>query len=371
VARALADLSPGARVEVVGGDAHLGVHLRAWARAQGHTAEATTVVKGRAGDDRWRGAVRAGGPGPDGAVEHPPADWGLAGRGALIEAGGPALVRADLDDRAELWCDAAPQLYAQAAASQWDPATAVAWDEPFALPGEVEGAVVQVMTYLIENEQAALVVPAGFVARIHPHFREVVQLLAVQAADEARHVEVFTRRALLCGGQLGTSGAGGRASLQTLLDTHDFSEATLLLSVLGEGTFLNLLAFLERHAPDPVTRRVSRLALQDESRHVAFGMGHLQHHLAADPDLRGRLGAAIERRHDALAGTAGLSEVTFDALVVLAAGRWSPAAIAEGWDRVQQLQVEMDEGRRRRLVRLGFAPAEAARLAALHTTNFM
>ena len=69
---------------------------------------------------------------------------------------------------------------------------------------EVEAAVVQVMTYLIENENAALVVPARFLGQIHPHFREVMQLLAVQVADEARHIEVFTRRALL-------DGAGKRA----------------------------------------------------------------------------------------------------------------------------------------------------------------
>ena len=44
------------------------------------------------------------------------------------------------------------------------------------------------MTYLIENEQAALVVPARFLGRVHPDDREIVQLLAVQVADDARHV---------------------------------------------------------------------------------------------------------------------------------------------------------------------------------------
>jgi hypothetical protein len=214
-------------------------------------------------------------------------------------------------------------------------------------------------------------VPARFLGRIHPHFREVIALLAVQVADEARHVEVFTRRAVLGGGSLGTSGVGGRASLQTLLDEADFAAASFLLSVLGEGSFLHLLAFLEAHAPDPVTRRISHLALQDESRHVAFGMGHLQHHLEADPGLRDRLAAAIERRHDALSHTAGLNADTFDALVVLAAGDWSPASISAGWARVAQLQADMGHGRRRRLVRLGFSAESAERLAALHTRNFM
>jgi hypothetical protein len=264
-----------------------------------------------------------------------------------------------------------PRLYAQATASQWDPATAVDWDAPFRLPADVEAAVVQVMTYLVENEQAALVIPARFITRVHPHFREVVQFLAVQVADEARHVEVFTRRAQLKGGPMGRSGAGGRASLQTLLEVSDFSLAGFLLSVLGEGTFLNLLGFLEQHAPDPVTAQVARLARADEARHVTFGQAHLEHRVAAEPALRGRLRAAIEGRHDALASTAGLSDDVYDALVLLAAGSSTPEAIGAGWDRVQRLQTDMDEGRRRRLVRLGFPPGEAADLSALHTRNFM
>jgi TusA-related sulfurtransferase len=375
--RALAGMPAGARLIVRGRDPALAVHLRAWCRSHGHRVEwpdvpdgeaVAVVVRGEAGDQRWAGAERAGAPG--GVVDRPSPRWGLAARGALVEAGGPE-VDFSLDDRGVVWADVAPKLYAQAAAGQWDPATAVDWAAPRDHPADVEAAVVQVMTYLVENEQAALVVPARFLGRIHPHFREVVQLLAVQVADEARHVEVFTRRALMGDGRMGTSGAGGRASLATLVAETDFSQASFLLSVLGEGSFLNLLAFLERHAPDAVTRQVSRLALQDEARHVAFGLAHLEHQAAADPSLRDRLRAAVERRHDALADTAGLNDEVFDSLVVLAAGSWEPAALAEGHRRVQQLQAEMDEGRQRRLVRLGFPPEEAAALSALHTRNFM
>jgi hypothetical protein len=43
-----------------------------------------------------------------------------------------------------------------------------------------------------------------------------------------------------------------------------------MLSVLGEGTFLDLLAFIERHAPDETTAELVRRARQDESRHVHF-----------------------------------------------------------------------------------------------------
>jgi hypothetical protein len=371
VERALASLPSQSRLAVVGRDPALSVDLAPWCRARGHRLEpGNVVIKGSAATDRWLGAARAGGPGPNEIVDRPNPAWGVAARGALVEAGA-ATSGFDLDERDAVWADIAPRLYAQAVANQWDPATEVAWEAGDRLPDEVEAAVVQVMTYLVENEQAALVVPARFLGRIHPHFREVMQLLAVQVADEARHVEVFSRRAGLHGGPLGVSTTGGRASLQTLLDEPDFTLASFLLSVLGEGTFLNLLSFIETHAPDSVTRQVAHLALQDEARHVAFGLAHVEHRVSVDAGLLGRLRLTIERRHDALASTAGLNQDVFDALVILAAGEWTPKAVATGYERVQRLTADMDEGRRRRLARLGFPTDEAAELSSLHTRNFM
>ncbi|MFJ1652859.1 ferritin-like domain-containing protein [Streptomyces sp. NPDC088337] len=377
--RAVRQAPHGSRIEVLGTDPALLPHLAVWCRHEGHElrtaepGEAPVVARLRAGPAagaRLKAAQRAGGPSAAQIAERAPLHWGLAARGALVEAGGPE-VPFTVVDRDIAWADLAPRLYQQAAASQWDPQSAVEWDADFTLPDEIEAAVVQVMTYLVENEQAALVMPARLLVQVHPHFREVLQLLAVQAADEARHVEVFTRRALLRGGAMGTSSVGGRASLATLLTEPDFSIASFLLSVLGEGSFLSLLAFLERHAPDPVTRRVSRLVRQDEARHVAFGVGHLEHRATVDPLLHDRLRAAVERRHDALTGTAGLNRDVFDSLVLLAAGSFEPQDIARGWQAVRRLRTEMDEGRRHRLSRLGFSDGEAAALSALHTRNFM
>jgi hypothetical protein len=216
-----------------------------------------------------------------------------------------------------------------------------------------------------------LIVPSQFIAQLHPHFREVMQVLAVQAADEARHIEVFTRRARLKRGTLGRSTIGGQASLKTLVDEPQFAVASFLLSVLGEGTFLSLLWFIERYAPDPVTATVARLAAQDEARHVAFGLAHLSQHLAREPEFRPRLANAVHRRHDALRHTAGLNDEVFDALLLMAAGSWEHDALRLGCRRMMQLIHDMDEGRRKRLVRLGFAEQEAADLSALHTRNFM
>jgi hypothetical protein len=357
-------------IVVRGRAASLPVDLPAWCRAQGHAAacsEAGFAIT-RSPHDRWRGAERAGT--VDRIADVAPARWGLAARGALVEAGVPD-VGLPLAAKVDVWADEAARLYAQAAAAQWDPATAIPWDAPIAHPDEVEDAVVQVMTYLIENETAALLVPARFLGRLHPHFREVMQLLAIQGADEARHIEVFTRRARLRRAELGLSTAGGQASLATLFDEPDFAIASFLLSVLGEGSFLALLWFLRDHAPDACTREVARLAGQDEARHVAFGLAHLGRHVGDDPSLRSRLAAAIERRHGALANTAGLNAEVFDALVLLAAGDWSVASLRRGHAAVVALVGEMDTGRRQRLARLGFSADEAAALSALHTRNFM
>ena len=372
LSRALATAPAGAALEVVGTHPDLAVHLAAWCRSHGHHLDRHTghlvVHRGSTVDDRWSGAVRAG----DAArpAAHADRRWGLAARGALVEAGGPPL-SVDWVDRDLVWADVAPTLYANATANQWNPDTVVDWSTGVDIPGDIEDAVVQIMTYLVENEQAALVIPARLLSRMHPHFREVAQLLAAQVADEARHMEIFTRRGLLNRDTLGVSGAGGRASLQTLVGERDFTMASFLLSVMGEGTFLDLLRFLNEQAPDPITAEITRLAGRDEARHVAFGVAHTAHVARTDRSFLNRLRGAVERRHAVLADTAGLNQDVFDSLVLLAAESWEPAAISRGWQAVQQLKRSMDEGRRRRLAFIGFPDDEAAEISALHTRNFM
>jgi hypothetical protein len=382
IKRALRQVVPGDNVRVTSNSPDLFTYLRPWCRSAGHTFVVETdgkgksqalVVCGAAETQRWSNAERAGRSRvtDDGAVvDRAPRTWGLAARGATIEAGAPEY-GFTLVDKAEVWSDDAARIYAQAAAAQWNPETTIPWDSAFELPDEIEDAVVQVMTYLIENETAALIVPSRFIAQLHPHFREVMQVLAIQAADEARHIEIFTRRALLKRANLGLSTIGGQASLKTLLDEPDFAIASFLLSVLGEGTFLTLLWFLERCAPDPITAAVARLAAQDEARHVAFGLAHIREHLARDPTLYSRLAAGVRRRHEELRHTAGLNAEVFDALILLAAGSWETAHLKRGFEEVFKLTVDMGEARERRLVRLGFSESEAADLSSLHTRNFM
>ncbi len=377
IRRALDEVPIGDALRVSGSAPDWDMHLLAWCRANGHAvsfaADHADIVRGPFQQGRWAGAVKGGDAdrsAPQAVAEHAAPNWGLAARGATVEAGSPGF-DFRFSDKSEIWADTAAELYRQALAGQWDPQTAIDWAATPDLPDEVEDAVVQVMTYLIENENAALLVPARHLGQVHPHFREVMQLLAIQCADEARHVEVFTRRATLKRANPALSGAGGQASLKTLFEASDFSTSAFLLSVLGEGSFVNLLNFLHECAPDPLTRQIAKLVARDEARHVAFGMAHLEYRLAQDPGYQSALKAAIEQRYDTLAASAGLNEEVFDALILLAAGNTDAASVRRGFGRVQRLKQEMATGRKARLVRLGFQVSEADRLSGLHTRNFM
>jgi hypothetical protein len=366
--RALSPLSPGQWIEVRGDSVRLGDDLAMWCRTQGLGYE-----RGRGTPASHR--IQKGARTP---TVQPPVDvaesadpaWGLAPRGATVEAGGPQFAF-PLRQKRDVWAQNLSSIYKQAVANQWSAARDIPWAQLPKLPAELEVAISQIMTFLTENEFAALYVPARFIPRIHPHYREVVEVMAMQVVDEARHAETFTKRAQAGGADLGTTATSGQLSLQTLIEEPDFTTAAFLLNVMGEGTFLTLLKFIQNHAPDPVTAELARLAHRDEARHVAFGVEHIRYVLQIEPDKRHSLAAAVERRSQVLASVSGLNPYVSDALVVLAGGGVSIPQIREGARRLLGLHREMDASRRERLQSLGFSSDEASELSAYHTKNFM
>lgn len=295
---------------------------------------------------------------------------GFAPRGAQVEPGGPPHPY-DLLERDRVSPPDVAALYDQAVVAQWDASRDVPWERAGAADPAVEAAVGQIMTFLAENELSALYVPAHFVPRIHPAYAETAMFLATQMADEARHIDVFLKRARAAGGGLGISSVTTSRSLLSLLELGDFTEAAFLLSVLGEGTFLDLLRYVEDHAPDEATRVLAGRARADEARHVHFGMSHVRHALAHDAALYARLEAAVRKRAATLADLAGVPAPLHDALVVYAAGSTAPAAIARGHEAFRALLETMHENRVKRLKTAGFDEAQARTLSDLHSPNFM
>lgn len=367
--RTLKQLHAGDWLEVRGDPSELNDQLPGWCRKEGLTCLST---QGAAGVYR----VQSVGQTPSIATsrvqvaETAEPSWGLSPRGAHVETGGPEF-GFTLRRKRDVWASELNTIYAQAAANQWSASRDIPWSELPKLPAEVEVAIAQIMTFLTENEFAALYVPARFIPRIHPHYREVVEVLAMQIVDEARHAEAFTRRAIAGGAELGTTAASSQLSLKTLLEEPDFTTAAFLLCVMGEGTFLTLLKFLGDRAADPVTAAICRLAHRDEARHVAFGVEHMRYAFAREPELRLSMASAVGRRSQMLASISGLSAYVHDALVVYAGGGISIEQIREGARYVTALQRDMDRTRRERLESLGFERGAASEMSAHHTKNFM
>ncbi len=295
---------------------------------------------------------------------------GFAPRGAHVEPAGPAYPFT-LNEREHVAPPEVAKLYDQAVSAQWDATSDIPWHKVEPLPFPMAHALAQIMTFLAENELSALYVPARFIPRIHPVYAEVAMFLATQLADEARHIDVFLKRARLCGVGLGTSSVTTSRSLLSLMQTEDFTEAAFLLSVLGEGTFLDLLSFIERYAPDEPTAELVRRAKNDESRHVHFGLAHVRYGLMNNPGLYDRLEAAVRRRAASLHGISGVPAPVQDALTILAAGSTKPDAVALGYEAFRELLDGMHVSRIRRLQHAGFTAQQAERISELHTPNFM
>jgi hypothetical protein len=295
---------------------------------------------------------------------------GFAPRGARVESGGPRYPFSLLD-RDRVAPPEVAKLYDQAVYAQWNALTDIPWNKVPKLPEALERALGQVFTFLAENELSALYVPSKFISRIHPAYAETAMFLSTQMADEARHIDVFLKRARAGGGGLGVSSATTSRSLLSLLELEDFTEAAFLLSVLGEGTFVDLLTFIENHAPDLVTAEVVRRARNDEVRHVHFGLVHVRHALSHDETLYARLETAVRRRAATLSSVSGPPEPLQDGLTVLAAGNTDSRAIARGHEAFRELLHTMHESRLKRLEHAGFTTGQARLLSELHTPNFM
>lgn len=302
--------------------------------------------------------------------EQAPTYWGFVPRGAVPETGMPEYPYV-LNRKDDVWADNLPSLYEQAKAQQWNASTDIPWDKLPELPEDLERAVCQIMTFLAENEYAALYIPAKFLPRINAQYVEPVMFLATIINDEARHIEAFTKRALAGGGGLQYSAALTEWSLMSLLLQEDYFRSSFLLHVLGEGTFLDLLAYIEDHAPDPVTREVVRRARADEGRHVAYGVAHVRRHLEREPALADELVAAAEERSAVLRATTGSNPPVLEALTVLGGGGSSPDQIRAGTAAVRGLHKSMDEYRIRRMLQIGLDRATAEKISQLHTPNFM
>ena len=228
-------------------------------------------------------------------------------RGAIARPGaqrfGP-----NYQSKADVWSENCIMLYEEATQRQWSSARDIPWDTLEELPEEIERAMCQLCTMLTEVEFIAGDVPGQWMPFVSAQDFEAGLFLMSQIMDEARHTDVFRKRALVNGGGLLAQGAG--LGLRTLIEARDFTEMSVLMHVQAEGFVQSMFRMGELIGQTEADKRIFRMSAQDESRHLAFGVMHLKYVLDTEPERREELHHYLDKAEGDAAG-GGSGDVTF------------------------------------------------------------
>lgn len=228
-----------------------------------------------------------------GEVPDVPPHRSMAPRGADVDPDTPDMGYI-LNKKSDVWADNVMELYEEAVARQWSATRDIPWGELPELPDDIEHAICQVCTTLTEVEMIASDLPAKWMWRMNHDFLEAKMFLCTQIMDEARHAEVFRKRALANGGGLLMSRGQSEGLLRTILEAKTYTQATALMHLLGEGFILDIFRMGELIAPSDVEKRIFRMAMQDEARHVAYGTMHIRYAVEHDPDVAEEIHEALD-----------------------------------------------------------------------------
>jgi rubrerythrin len=189
------------------------------------------------------------------------------------------------------------RLYEQAKRDQWNAATDIDWDRKLEGDGglladdlvdiygtkfwdrlsaeqrvEVNHRVTRWrLSTLVHGEHGAILVCSQIVQNVEGQDAKLFQ--ATQVADEARHNEVLQRYIdLRLDGQTYPMAGNVRELFDTLLGTSSWYLKTIGLQLVAETFAVSLFRMLAESSKDEVLKEVCRRILQDEARHMGFGM---------------------------------------------------------------------------------------------------
>jgi hypothetical protein len=189
------------------------------------------------------------------------------------------------------------RLYEQAKRDQWNAGTDIDWSRPLEGDGgliaddlvdihgtrfwdrlspeqrvEVNRRVSQWrLSTLVHGEHGAMLVCSQMVENVLGQDAKLFQ--ATQVVDEARHNEVLHRYlGLRLAGQTYPLAGNVREIFDALLGTSAWYLKTIGLQLVAETFAVSLFRMLAETSKDEVLREVCRRILQDEARHMGFGM---------------------------------------------------------------------------------------------------
>src|SRR6185295_20413513 len=160
--------------------------------------------------------------------------------------------------------------------------------------------------------------------------------------DEARHAEVFRKRALTTGYGLMRASPQNEISLKQIRDADSFAEMSLSLHLIGEGFVLTLFRFSEYISPTEADKKLFRLVMQDEARHVGYGMQHLKWVLDHFPERRETIHHHLDEAENFVFG-AGYATEVLEPFIILAGKGMTKENIEQGVRITNAFQLKQTE----------------------------
>ncbi|MEI6701187.1 MAG: ferritin-like domain-containing protein [Actinomycetota bacterium] len=160
------------------------------------------------------------------------------------------------------------------------------------------------LSQFMHGEQGALICTAKIVETVP--WIDAKYYAAQQVADEARHVEVFSKYLNeKLDGHYQMNGHLGLL-LDDIINDSNWDMTYLGMQVMVEGLALAAFGFTHQMTKEPLLKQLLRYVMADEARHVAFGILSLQEYYAglSAAELRTRQEFAFEaavRMNDRLA----------------------------------------------------------------------
>lgn len=170
--------------------------------------------------------------------------------------------------------DSVERMYEVSKRKAWDESTIIDWDRPFDVPESERDALTMMMGYLYYGERAAFALASEMIARV-PH-EEARKLLAMQTADEARHMSALGRVV----GSLGRMPAADpfqRAFIASLLLEPGVPIKMFGLQLISENVANQVFVHLKPRLTDERLVTLVGAIQADESRHVGLGSVYLPH----------------------------------------------------------------------------------------------
>ncbi len=169
---------------------------------------------------------------------------------------------------------------------------------------------------LLHGEQAAMLIASQLVSSLPTV--EAKLFASSQVADEARHVEFFSRYLHESGGEIPAPSSALMTLIHDCVEEPRWDMKFIACQILIESLAMARFQELRQHTRVPVLRFAIDYILRDEARHVRFGVEFLRGHLATLDE------AALEER----------SRFVLDNVLRLANSLnvYNRIGLAKGWD---------------------------------------